>query len=123
MRRDPGLSRVKLLREGPIMSRAVLIASAVAAVLATPALAAGDYGAGIDEKCYGVAAKDVALCGAQDCSSATSGPAARANGGNAQSVDKTSAAKGQTAQGQNYALVPQGTCLKLYGGSLFPQRS
>ncbi len=102
------------------MKRSVLIAAAVAAVLATPALGAGnDWGQAIEEKCYGVGAKDVSLCGAQDCASQTSGPAAHANGADhAQSADK-----GITPDGQTFAFVPQGTCVKMYGGSLTPKNS
>jgi uncharacterized membrane protein len=100
------------------MKRAVLIASAVAAVLAAPAFAA-DWGneSSIDEKCYGVSAKDFALCGAQDCASQTSGAAAKANGQD----HPEQALKGMTPDGETFAFVPQGTCSRMYGGSLTPK--
>jgi uncharacterized membrane protein len=101
------------------MKRSALIASAVAAALATPALgmsndANNDWDQGLNEKCYGVSAKDMAACGAQSCASQMNGQQAGADGkGRIQIDDK----------GRSWALVPQGTCMKLYGGTLFPRPS
>lgn len=98
------------------MKRSVLIASAVAAVIASPVLAAGDWTQPIDEKCYGLSAKDLAACGAQGCASQASGRDPSAQG--------PANSKVQTDdQGQTYGLVPKGTCVKMYGGSLTPKKS
>jgi uncharacterized membrane protein len=99
------------------MKRTLLIASAVAAVAAMPAFAAGDFQQIIDEKCYGVSAKDIAACGAQDCANQTSGRAAGVEPGSTNGKIKSD------DEGQSYALVPKGTCTKMYNGSLTPKKS
>ncbi len=96
------------------MTRSFLIASAIAAALAAPALAESNADPALDEKCYGVSARDVAICGsdAQSCAYQTSGN------------PSPSGDHGQTANrdgGQPWAYVPRGTCVKIYGGSLTPK--
>lgn len=96
------------------MTRSFLIASAIAAALAAPALAESNSDPALDEKCYGVSAKDVAICGsdAQSCAYQTSGnPLPSGDHGKAANRDGE----------QPWAYVPRGTCVKIYGGSLTPK--
>jgi len=96
------------------MTRSFLIASAIAAALAAPALAESNNDPPLDEKCYGVSARDVAICGsdAQSCAYQTSGePSPAADQGQA----------GNNQGDQPWAYVPRGTCVKIYGGSLTPK--
>ena len=85
----------------------ILIASAVAATLANAAWADSDAGAStqIDEKCYGVAQKDVTGCGAdpQTC------------------ADSATLQTNKPGE-EEWAYVPKGTCVKIYGGSLTPKQ-
>lgn len=96
------------------MTRSFFIASAIAAALAAPALAESNTAPPLDEKCYGVSARDVAICGsdAQSCAYQTSG-APSAGGDHGQAANDQSE--------QPWAYVPRGTCVKYYGGSLTPK--
>jgi uncharacterized membrane protein len=98
------------------MKRALLIASAVAAVVAGQALAESGNDQPIDEKCYGVSPHDVSECGSdpQTCARTVSAepPAKDAS---------TEAAQGKDEE--LWAYVPKGTCVKIYHGSLTPKTS
>lgn len=96
------------------MTRSFLIASAIAAALAAPALAESNFDPALDEKCYGVSARDVAICGsdAQSCAYQTSAdPSPSGDHGQAANRDGE----------EPWAYVPRGTCVKIYGGSLTPK--
>ncbi|HYB54666.1 MAG TPA: DUF2282 domain-containing protein [Alphaproteobacteria bacterium] len=98
------------------MKRALLIASAVAAVVAGQALAESGSDQPIDEKCYGVSPHDVSECGgdAQTCARMTS------------AEQPAKDASKEAAQGKDdelWAYVPKGTCVKIYRGSLTPKTS
>lgn len=97
----------------------LMIATAVAAFIAQPALIGSALAEGgamppIDEKCYGVSARDVSVCGSDKLTCAYT------------NADKpkdapTLATTGNKEDGQEYAYVPTGTCVKIYGGALFPK--
>jgi uncharacterized membrane protein len=102
----------------------LMIATAVAAFLAQPALvgsaligsalAEGGSMPPIDEKCFGVSARDVSVCGSDKLTCAYT------------NADKptdapTLGTTGNKENGQEYAYVPTGTCVKIYGGALYPK--
>jgi uncharacterized membrane protein len=83
-----------------------LIASAVAALLATPGIAQGGPAPKPEftaEKCYGIA-----KAGKNDCQTANSSCAGTSK---------------RDAQADAWIYVPVGSCTKVVGGSLQPKRS
>lgn len=104
------------------MKRATLIASALAAVLAAPAAtgvarAESGYDQAIDEKCYGVSAADISVCGtdANTCAFELNAQ------GKPTYANRPKAAVSNPRD--EWAYVPKGTCVKIYGGSLSPKVS
>ncbi|MFI4988557.1 MAG: DUF2282 domain-containing protein [Alphaproteobacteria bacterium] len=97
------------------MKRSLLIASAVAAVLAGQAMAESGSDQAIDEKCYGVSPHDVSECGGdpQTCARTVSDSVAAPGGSTA----------APTSRADEWAYVPKGTCVKIYGGSLTQKSS
>lgn len=97
------------------VKRALLIASAVAAVVAGQALADSGSDQPIDEKCYGVSPHDVSECGGdpQTCARMTSAEAGK------DGATQPAAAKSE----ELWAFVPKGTCVKIYHGSLTSKSS
>ena len=98
---------------------ALMIAAAVAAFAAQPvaiatALAEGSPMPPIDEKCYGVSARDVSVCGSDKLTCAYTN-AERPKGA------PTLATTGGSENQNEFAYVPTGTCVKFYHGSLFPK--
>ena len=82
------------------MKNALLLASAVAAALAAPAITAAQ--AAENEKCYGVAA-----AGQNDCQAAGNSCAGQV---------------AEAGRGDAWIYVPTGTCQKINGGSLEPKQ-
>jgi uncharacterized membrane protein len=96
----------------------LMIATAVAALIAQPALTARAVAQSdmlpVDEKCYGVSARDVSVCGSDKLTCAYT------------NEDKpkgapTLATTGNKDGDQVFAYVPTGTCVKIYGGTLYPK--
>lgn len=85
------------------MKTSLILAGAVAAVLAAPALSATQAIAADNEKCYGIAAG-----GQNDCQTAANSCAGTVE---------------QAGQGDAWIYVPAGTCTKINGGSLEPKQS
>ena len=86
------------------MKTSMLVASAMAAAIALPAIALAGPAAApsyTHEKCYGVAAKNMNDC--QAGSHSCAGESAKAN------------------DGQSWIYVPTGTCQKIQGGSVTPK--
>jgi uncharacterized membrane protein len=103
------------------MKYSLIVTSALAAALAAPAHAESNTSNSqfIDEKCYGVSINEISVCGtdAQSCAYLTgSHPQMAANGG-------TNTAPAYVENGQPWAYVPKGTCVKIYGGKLTPKTS
>jgi len=96
------------------MSRALLIATAIAAVLSGQALA-DSSDQPIDEKCYGVSPHDVSECGgdAQTCARTVMSEPAK---------DASAPAPAGKSE-EVWAYVPKGTCVKIYHGSLTEKSS
>ena len=98
------------------MKSALMIASAVATFIATPALAESGGTQAIDEKCYGVSAKDVSVCGSDASTCAYMAD-----------TDKSERTNDTQAQPGNndvvWTYVPKGTCVKIYGGTLSEKNS
>jgi uncharacterized membrane protein len=96
----------------------LMIATAVASVIAQPALTAPALVQGdmppVDEKCYGVSARDVSVCGSDKLTCAYT---------NAEKPKDapTRATTGSKDGDQVFAYVPTGTCVKIYGGTLYPK--
>jgi len=85
----------------------LLVASAVAATLTGAAWADSDGNTNatvIDEKCYGVSQKDVTGCGSDP-----------------QTCADTATLQTNKPGEEQWAYVPKGTCVKIYGGSLSPK--
>ena len=81
------------------MNKSQILASAIAAVVAMPVMAAPAPTPSFSaEKCYGIAAK-----GANDCGSANHSCAGNAT---------------KAKDGASWLYVPSGTCKKIEGGSL-----
>jgi uncharacterized membrane protein len=104
------------------MNRSLLIASAVAAVLAGSAMvtksrADSQRDEPMDEKCYGVSAKDISACGSDASTCAYHTGSQQAS--NVPSQQTTGGKEG----GEEWAVVPKGTCVKIYGGSLWPKKT
>jgi uncharacterized membrane protein len=87
--------------ETPTMKTSLILAGAVAAALAAPAI--GTAAAADNEKCYGIAA-----AGQNDCQAAGNSCAGQVS---------------QAARGDAWIYVPAGTCQKISGGSLAPKQS
>lgn len=83
------------------MKTTLILAGAVAAALAAPAIGAAS--AADNEKCFGVAA-----AGQNDCQSASNSCAGQVN---------------EAARADAWIYVPAGTCTKINGGSLDPKQS
>lgn len=83
------------------MKNALLLASAVAAVISGPLMMSAQ--AADNEKCYGVAA-----AGQNDCQAANNSCAGQVS---------------QAGRGDAWIYVPAGTCQKINGGSLEPKQS
>ena len=97
------------------MKRALLIATAIAAVIAGRALAETAGDSAIDEKCYGVSPHDVSECGSDPQTCARTVSTTPGNDGSAQ----VAAPKPEDV----WAYVPKGTCVKIYHGSLVSKTS
>ena len=82
------------------MKNALLLATAVAAVVSGPLMVSAQ--AAENEKCFGVAA-----AGQNDCQTAANSCAGQVS---------------QAGQGDAYIYVPTGTCQKINGGSLEPKQ-
>jgi len=98
------------------MKLSVLIASAVAGAIATPALAESGGPQAIDEKCYGVSARDVSVCGTDASTCAYLA--------DTEKPEKTNDTQTQPGGNEDvWAYVPKGTCVKIYGGTLSAKNS
>jgi uncharacterized membrane protein len=97
------------------MKRALLIATAIAAVIAGRAVAESGADQAIDEKCYGVSPHDVSECGSDPQTCARTVSSDPAKDGKAQATS--------SKPEEIWAYVPKGTCVKIYHGSLLSKSS